>query len=267
MKEIGINELKQIQLEILKEVHTYCVKENIWYSLSYGTLLGAIRHNGYIPWDDDIDIMMKREDYELFLQNFHHKYYKAICYNNADNYYQAFAKVYDTRTLMLEDINYKTDYGVYIDIFPIDNMTNQPKLLEKFQREKTFYNIIANLKIIKTNRERGFLKNTVLVLSHFILSPIPIRLVIDKISIISQKFRYAETSNAGIVVTYNNKLKWIVPKSYFNSRLLWSFENSFFYIISEYDKYLKAIYGDYMSLPPIENRISHHRFKAYWKNK
>ena len=122
LRQIDIEELKKIQLDILIAVDDFCSKNNIKYFLSFGTLLGTIRHRGYIPWDDDIDIIMLRDDYNRFLETFNHSYYKVNSIQNNPTYFLAFAKVTDERTVMQEEIVYPTEYGVYIDVFVVDGV-------------------------------------------------------------------------------------------------------------------------------------------------
>lgn len=117
MKEIDVDELKHIQLDMLKDVHAFCVNNNIKYSLAYGTLLGAVRHRGYIPWDDDIDIMMLREDYNRFVHSYDNDIYRIEDLSTDPDYELPYAKVEDVRTVMKEFVNGSSSSGVYIDIF------------------------------------------------------------------------------------------------------------------------------------------------------
>ena len=104
MEELGIDKLKQIQLDMLKDIHTFCVEHEIRYSLAFGTLLGAVRHKGYIPWDDDIDIMMPREDYNRFIRSYGNQTYKIADMSVNPNYGLPFAKVEDVLTVIEENV-------------------------------------------------------------------------------------------------------------------------------------------------------------------
>ena len=119
MKEIKNDELRTIQLDILQNVHDFCMKHDIKYTLAYGTLLGAVRHGGYIPWDDDIDIAMLRPDYERFMQEYKNDIYKFTECRLDKDVHIGFGKVEDTRTIVIEGGNTK-NLGVSIDVFPID---------------------------------------------------------------------------------------------------------------------------------------------------
>ncbi len=120
-----IQELRQIQMGILDEVHQFCEANGLRYFLSSGTLIGAVRHKGYIPWDDDIDIYMPRQDYEQFLQTYSDTKgtYRAINPATEPHYYYTFAKVVDQRTRMVEKETEGYEIGVYMDIFPVDYVT------------------------------------------------------------------------------------------------------------------------------------------------
>ena len=126
MKEIGIEELKRIQIGILKHLDAFCNENNLKYFMCGGTLLGAVRHKGFIPWDDDIDIMMKREDYdkliELYPKN-DNSNFKLFSYELDKSFPYPFAKMDDFRTIFEEEINDSYKIGVNIDIFPIDYIT------------------------------------------------------------------------------------------------------------------------------------------------
>ena len=121
-----IQELRNIQMAILDNVHQFCEQHHLLYFLSSGTLIGAVRHKGYITWDDDIDIYMPRADYERFLQLYQDSQgiFKAIDPNRDSDYYYTFAKVIDTRTLMIEKETKGFEIGVYMDIFPVDYVTD-----------------------------------------------------------------------------------------------------------------------------------------------
>lgn len=129
IKEITkIDELKFISYNILKFVADFCEINNIKYYLFAGTLLGAIRHEGFIPWDDDIDIAIPRDDYEKFIIEFDRNNdvnYKVLSIENSNKYYLPYAKVIDNRTLLFEDGKESMPIGVFIDIFPLDSIPDK----------------------------------------------------------------------------------------------------------------------------------------------
>ena len=131
MKIITSEELKAIQLDLLQKTADFCKENGIRYYLCGGTLLGAIRHKGYIPWDDDIDISMPRPDYDRFISMFNkpENDYQVIDMSNNKKYGLPFAKVHDTRTFVDELQYTKDQFGVYIDIFPIDGVGEDEQVL------------------------------------------------------------------------------------------------------------------------------------------
>ena len=142
-KITDIHELRQIQIGILDEVHQYCEAHGLRYFLSSGTLIGAVRHKGYIPWDDDIDVYMPRKDYERFLREFKgNEQYKLLNPAKEPHYYYTFAKVIDLRTRMVEDETVGFEIGVYMDIFPVDYVPDDMKEREHvFKSKKLLYKI------------------------------------------------------------------------------------------------------------------------------
>ena len=134
---------------ILDSVHSFCEAHGLRYFLSSGTLIGAVRHKGYIPWDDDIDIYMPRKDYEQFLRTFKDKTgnYRVLAPSvsestGSDAYYYTFAKVIDTRTLMVEKETKGFEIGVFMDIFPVDYVTDNMQERERvFKQKKLLYKI------------------------------------------------------------------------------------------------------------------------------
>ena len=126
MQEIDFADIKQLALNILKDVAEFCDHHDIKYALAYGTMLGAVRHEGFIPWDDDIDIMMPREDYNRFIQlyNDSNSRYKVFSIETDNTYTYTMAKVFDQDTLMIDNTLWRNfdKAGVFVDIFPVDGL-------------------------------------------------------------------------------------------------------------------------------------------------
>ena len=121
MKKITPEEIKKIQLDLLIQFAEFCKKNNLYYCLAYGTLLGAIRHKGFIPWDDDIDVIMPRPDYEKFCKLVAEKKIATSLQNNST---YPFVKIIDTRTLVRERFAQKEEVGIWIDVFVLDGNFN-----------------------------------------------------------------------------------------------------------------------------------------------
>lgn len=260
-KEIEVEELKQIQLDILKFVDEFCKDNNLRYFLAYGTLLGAVRHKGYIPWDDDIDILMFREDYEKFVTTFVDANYKVFATELNPKYPYPFAKVGDTRTYFEEEIKDVIDTGVNIDIFPLDYLPEDK--VKNITKKRNFLQKIWIAKRLPRLKRRGFVKNAVLAVSQLLLSVFSIRFIVKQLEKNAKKYNLRKTSICGnVAYGYDPD---IYPSADFEESVCLTFENTAFPCPKNYDNVLKIMFGDYMKLPPKEKQVSHHHFIAYWK--
>ena len=253
-----IKELRKIQIGILDEVHCFCESYGLRYFLSSGTLIGAVRHKGYIPWDDDIDIYMPRKDYEQFLQLFHDETgrYKAINPQQEPHYYYTFAKVVDLRTRMVETETVGYEIGVYMDIFPIDYVTDDLEKRERiFRRKKLLYKI-RRCKISDVNPLRSQLAYWV-----YKCWPMTVRQVEQRIRnlIVSD----VPTRTVCNMTEAGPSIKGCFPAADIASSVEIDFEGKKYKTMVGYKDYLERTYGDYMTLPPVEQRVTH-KFEAYW---
>lgn len=261
MKYINQEELKNIQLEILNEVSDFCEDHDITYFLAYGTLIGAIRHKGYIPWDDDIDIAMPRPDYEKFLHSFNKRKscVQVVSLENDRHYGLSFAKVHNTRTIMHETQYNQDVYGVYIDVFPLDGVKNNAQL--KILR---MANLMLHTK--KANfTHRKISKKIINFFGKILLLPFSIHFMVKMIDKMARKYPFGSTPMAGGICDSVVGERAMIEKSVFEGVLTQEFEGRMYKIPKGYDKWLRRIYGDYMQLPPVEKRKTHHVFKAWWK--
>ena len=268
MKEISATEKKQILLRILIEIDSFCRKNNITYFLTGGTLLGAIRHNGFIPWDDDIDICLLRKDYELLIQNFHSEtgYVTILSRKNKRHYYWPFAKAIDSRTILIESRNKKSAIGVYVDIFPLDDVSGDKITAKRYIKRVWFWRNLLTLKHLAFSKKRTLFKN-IFILMGRILYIIPDAVFLKRIEHLS--VRKTKKNDCFYVCNFAGawKYKELAEKSIFSVSINHSFEDHLFTIPREYDKYLRGVYGNYMVLPPVEKRVSHHDSIAFWKEK
>lgn len=261
-KELGLTELKRIQLDILKDVDAFCKLHNLRYSLAYGTLLGAVRHKGFIPWDDDIDIMMPREDYQRFMETYSsEKYQQKYKYDKTD-VSLPFGKVYDTTTVLIENVNNSDSPGVFIDVFPIDR---EPSDITVRKNIKNKIRLLYRLKVIKNvriNKNRSIIKNTALMALKVLTSPFTYCKILKDLNDLMIK---SNKYNSETLTDYNDfgNEKLHLNKDAFDSLVSLQFEDSKFLSFFNYDEILRMMYGDYMKLPPEEKQITHHGFKAY----
>ena len=261
MREIELEELKKIQLEIMQVVHDFCVDNKIDPSLTYGTLIGVIRHKGYIPWDDDIDICMTRPEYNKFIKMFNNKNerYKVYSFELNNNYPFPFAKIIDTHTVLIEKSDIKFKMGINIDLFPIDAVDAKQIVLKRQIRLKKIYNV----KVVKLVKSRKLHKNFILFVGKLLFIFIPLKLIVKLMCNNASHYNY-DSSNYVSCVAFGSKNNQPIKKEIFSKYLLLPFENKEFFVMEGYDQYLKSIYGDYLELPPKNEQITHHAFKAFY---
>lgn len=267
MKDINLTELKLIQLDILQALHDFCIENNIKYSLGCGTMLGAVRHKGYIPWDDDIDVYFMRNDYEKLIATFPKVYkndFELISLERDEYWGRAYAKLFNNKTILIEDTTEKRRIGIGIDVYAIDYVPDDEKEWLKYNKRRFFYQHVYSLKFIIISSERSFMKNVMVVLSHILLFPFSLR----RIAIFLNK--YAQKNNTKFntyacecvqgMITGKKRFK----ACDFDDVIDNPFEDRTFKIMKGYDDYLTNAYGDYMTPPPPEKRVCHHSFKAMW---
>lgn len=266
MRTIDLAELKIIQMDVLEVVDKFCTENNIRYSLACGSFLGAIRHKGYIPWDDDIDIYIPREDYERFIRTFPDElnHIKVASMERELKWNRAYAQAYDNRTVMDEYANTPVKVGVYIDIYPIDNVPDSDVEWLRYNKLRRSLIRTYELKYIPIRWDRSIVKNIILILGKALLFPVSSRRMAMLIN------RWAQRYNGKGYSRSFECVQGMLQKRPFKSSLMKEFtrtpfEGRQFLIMKDYDAYLSNAYGNYMQLPPKEKQVPHHKFDAYWK--
>jgi len=268
MTQFSIDEMKSFQLEMLKKIADYCDKNNLIYFLAYGTLLGAVRHKGYIPWDDDIDIIMPRRDYNLFLEKFNGQISNlVVAAPEIDTeYYAPYANVYDNRTILVEEIvsHGKLELGVKIDIFPLDYVPSDYIIYDKLWKQSRFDTLRLFSKTMKLSFFHGF-ERIKLAIRKIQFSFESIKKIQERhLKLINNPIYKSEGPLVDVIALMWNRKLALSQDCYFPAKKL-LFEGCEFNVPNDYDKVLRNLYGDYMQLPPEKDRIAKHCFKAYWK--
>ncbi|MGX7112355.1 LicD family protein [Gemella cuniculi] len=253
-------------LNILKVFIEICEEEDLTYYALGGTLLGAVRHKGFIPWDDDIDIGMPREDYEKFKNIATEKIFGRYLYLSEDTlgYKKAFSVIRDTSTkIIMNYSNVEQEESLWIDIFPIDGLPE--KGLKRAIHEKRYlyrrmmvqlseFNTIVN----QNKKERPWYEKFVIKTADMLNLERLISFEKAQSKYIAAIKRYSIDEGYAGNYTGAYKLRELVPSFYFGQPVFLDFENIKLSCPSKYREYLMAIYGeDYMKLPPEENRVPH----------
>ena len=269
MKESALNEQKQLMLEMLKEYDAFCTKHGLTYFLTGGTLLGAVRHHGYIPWDDDIDVGMPRKDYEIFVRLFNETNtdprYKFISFHQEPDLYVSSGKLVDVRTVMEEAVETTVKIGVYLDVFPLDNLGNTEAEAKRFTDDclKIRHQLdVQNWKIIP---ERKWYLNLIIRIIKAFSPKGKRRELIQKQDTFCQKYAGDElTTYVGYPCAAMKQE--LLKGEWFKETEVVPFEQYAFRIPKGYKECLNVFYGPtYMELPPAEKQKTHHAYHVWYK--
>ncbi|MCD8287001.1 MAG: LicD family protein [Clostridia bacterium] len=271
MKEIDSEELKRIELDLLSAVAEICRQQGFKYALYAGTLIGAVRHQGFIPWDDDVDIVLTRPDYDAFIDYCMNNEvpFKLVCSQTEPNYGYLFAKVCAKNTSITDnviDID-GVDLGVYIDLWPLDGLGDTPKKAVKKYRSTLFKRellVAANWKGFHRSKTRPWYVEPVR-LAFYIMSRFSSRRKL--VASLEKKLRktpYDTTEYDGIIMGSYLQKEIFQKGEVLDEVIPAAFEGREFFIPANYDSILTQVYGDYMQLPPESKQVSRHSFTAYY---
>ena len=265
MKELSLQELKEIEFNLLKVFDAFCKENNIRYFLAYGTLLGAIRYKKFIPWDDDVDLLIPREDYDRMITLFKDdERYRLFAFEKDQNYLFPFAKLCDMTTRK-DEFGYecKVELGVDIDLFPLDAWDDD---LEKAKKEakkiKTLMFYLGLSKLKKSDSAHP-LKRAVKAALMIWCKMLGGKHFIREIQKETCKEGQKGNAYVGAKSWCVYGAKGIIPAEAFAEAVDIEFEGEMFPAPVGYDTYLTCLYGDYLPEPPKEKQKTHHSFKAY----
>ena len=267
MKELTFEELKSVALEVLSEIDKICIENGFAYSLAYGTLLGAVRHKGFIPWDDDVDIMMPRADYLKFVEYCQNNEtsFKLASVETDPSYGYIFAKACNTKTTLTYENAKWNHYGVQVDVFPVDNLGStlaEAKTTFKARRFQRELLVAWNWTFCKLSKNKSLMRNLAKLI-FFVLSRFTSNRALSRS--INRYYEKIIANDFVGIMCGAYRMREIMPSSVYDNYTTLPFEGKEFKVIANYDSYLTSVYGDYMQLPPEEKRVPKHCFKAYWK--
>lgn len=262
-KELSVKDMQGLELDMMKDLHEFCEQNNLCYALGFGSCLGAVRHNGFIPWDDDIDIIMPYPDYMklIELKRYSKGRYQIHCIETDPDCSITFAKYVDTYTELNEEETISKPIGVYIDIFPVYGVPSNDKKLNSYIRELKIIDYL-----LSCSRKKTYTGKTIWrTIAQNIIGPYSklkgCSHFINKTLHIVRKYPYSNSD----YVAYMPATKWkkeIFPKYMLQKRILHLFEDTEFYVPYDSEKYLSLMYGDFTKLPPENERISHHKYSV-----
>ena len=256
--EEQLAQLKVIELEMLKQFVAVCGKLNLKYYLLAGTLLGAVRHKGFIPWDDDIDVGMPRADYEIFIkeaQQYLEDKYFVQTFHTDPEFPANFCKIRNSETTFVETSvkNCKINHGVYIDIFPLDVYPYCKRQHKCFQLKKTLLNVrVAEVFFLPKQKRKKTIKSFIAKSVTIFLTPLKAIKMREKM--------YTKYKDGAFLVNHSGAwgIKEITPKDWYGEGVDLEFEGLRVKAPTKWHEWLTQVYGNYMEFPPVEKRIGHH---------
>lgn len=256
-------------LEMFKWFHSFCVENCICYYAAYGTMLGAVRHKGFVPWDDDLDVVVPRPDYERLKQlmsKIEGRYVMEFPQMNHYDYAHPYAKIYDTSTTLTEKGFFSPRRGLYIDVYPIDGAGNSVKEAKRICRKVRPAVIFMICRQFPIKRERGLLKNVASIVARCVPFVNESKMC-SKIDNGLAKYDFEHSKYTGMLEGSEGYHRGVMEKRIYGVPTEYRFEDITIFGPECADEYLTEFYGDWRTLPPIEQRYPRHDFIEFDLNK
>ena len=263
-RRISKSEIRANQLEVMNFLVRTCEENQLRYFLAGGTLLGAVRHKGYIPWDDDIDIAMPRPDYEklLELSKTWKEKFSLVSAETCENYFLPFAKIFMNTTVVREkSMSERHNYGIFVDIFPLDGLGNC--IMKAALTGKMIVFLSRRVKYASNTNVTP--KNRAMRVVQVLFNKFEPRYLYFSMKKIATRNDFEHSKLCGSIIGGAKGTREIFTREIYGSEVKMEFEGEVYSVPRYYDVYLTRMYGDYMQLPPKEERVSHHEIEAWIK--
>ena len=271
---MSITDIQSMELKILEDFHDFCMEKGLVYSLYGGTMIGAIRHEGFIPWDDDLDVAMPRQDYDRMIKEFHSdKGYQLHCLEHG-NSLLAFARICEMKeTYVKQSLPWCLhETGVYIDVFPLDGAPDDPQEAEKYEQQLHRKWMCVKLNRVSMRKTGDYKKQKTKfnIMVRKMLFRNPISKQIDWLNRLDKACRAIPFGSTGHFI--NASFGEYGMKEYqltedFTHTVMKKFMGKEFCICNGYDRLMKTKYGNYMEMPPAnQRRMKHRGSKYFWKD-
>ncbi|MBQ4236122.1 MAG: LicD family protein [Treponema sp.] len=262
MQRLKLEEIKQIELKILISFHNFCEKNKLIYFISYGTLLGAKRHGGFIPWDDDIDVSMPRPDFERFValttsSPITPEYETCFYRDTKITIPYPFVKIIDTKTKVIEKTK-SEEYcmGIWIDVFPLDGFSNNMFINKLFFFRKQFWKRLCYTYSDDLSKVTDKKKKIGKMIVMPFIKAMGLQRLFSKLEKICLKYKYEKSTYIGCTI-WGDSIVELMNKSLVEPTNKILFEGIEFNAPADVPAYLTKLYGNYMQLPPENERINH----------
>ena len=263
MDKSDLSPVQERLLEMLIWFHTFCLEHQLRYYAVGGTMLGAVRHGGFIPWDDDLDVALPRKDYERFcelMQKVTGPYRAETVRMGHKDYLFPHAKLFDTRTTLIERKRVPVRRGVYVELFPLDGAGDTKEEAEQYFRPISVRLDFLATRVCAVRKGRPPVKNAAILASRLLPS-----FLYDenkKMIAIDDSCRSRDFDTCVYVANMYGikRFREIMPRAYFGKPVLYAFEDTQIYGVEEPENYLKQLFGNWREYPPVEEQKTHHEY-------